>query len=84
MESAAFGWVEEVWGCPGNELELRLPVLILHGREGADQPIGVMVQGILEDLVDLPPLGDPAGVHDVQVVTELGQNRYVVADDYEG
>ena len=79
---AALGEVEKVDGGAGDGLEL-----LAHGVErgdGAQKALGVLVLGVVEDLVGGAALAVRASVHDHDLVAHLGDDAQVVGDHDDG
>ena len=81
-EGASLGEVQEVDGRASDGLEL-----LAHGVErgdGAQQALGVLVLGVVEDLLGGAALAVGAGVHDHDLIAHLGDDAQVVGDHDDG
>ena len=77
-ESAALGHVQQVDG--GSADRLQALAAAVRRRDRAEQALGVLVTGIVEDLVGRALFADGTRVHDDDLVAELGDDTQVVGD----
>ena len=81
-EGAARGQVGQVHRGTGDGDQL--VVSAVQGGNGTKQALGVLVTGIVENLIHRAPLADPAGVHDNDLVAHIGDHAQVVGNHDDG
>src|SRR5437867_6050701 len=85
LELAALGEVQEARHDAGDGLE---PLLLRRGEvdpwDGAQEPLGVGVERLLEELLDRRLLDDLSGAHDHDALGRLGDDAHVVSEREDG